>query len=153
MAENSDSVSVRALLDTIEDNIRRTGHVLDVTTLEPDIRVTIREMAVQRAIVNLVMNGFHYGKKVSLSAEIATARSGDRPMLRLLIDDDGPGIAPEKREEAFKPFSRLDESRNQNIKGVGLGLAIARDIVRGHGGELSLDTSPMGGLRAVISLP
>ncbi len=153
MAEDSDSVSVNALLETIETNIRRVGHKLDVTPPEPDVRVTIRELSVQRAIVNLVMNGFHYGKTVKVSTEVIDRPRGEKSMLHLMIDDDGPGIAPEKREEAFKPFSRLDESRNQNIKGVGLGLAIARDIVRGHGGDLTLETSPMGGLRAVISLP
>jgi two-component system osmolarity sensor histidine kinase EnvZ len=71
----------------------------------------------------------------------------------ILIDDDGPGIAPEDREEAFKPFSRLDDSRNANRTGVGLGLAIARDTVRGHGGEVRLEDSPLGGLRARVSLP
>src|SRR5665213_3620798 len=73
--------------------------------------------------------------------------------VEIVIDDDGPGIAPARSEGAFKPFSRLDEARNQNEKGVGLGLAIARDVVRGLGGEVSLDRSPLGGLRAVLRLP
>ncbi|HTN42156.1 MAG TPA: ATP-binding protein, partial [Asticcacaulis sp.] len=148
MAENTDSVSVRALMDTVTDSVARAGHKLQTERLAEDLRVNIREMAVQRALTNLVMNGFHYGKHVHFHAEVTPGEK-----LRLIIDDDGPGIAPERREEAFKPFSRLDESRNQNIKGVGLGLAIARDIVRSHGGELMLDTSPQGGLRAVVSLP
>ncbi|WP_170828235.1 ATP-binding protein [Asticcacaulis taihuensis] len=148
MAENTDSVSVRALMDAVTDSVARAGHRLQTERLAEDLRVNIREMAVQRALTNLVMNGFHYGKHVRFHAEVTPGEK-----LFLIIDDDGPGIAPEKREEAFKPFSRLDESRNQNIKGVGLGLAIARDIVRSHGGELTLDTSPQGGLRAVISLP
>nr|WP_303829215.1 ATP-binding protein [Asticcacaulis taihuensis] len=148
MAENTDSVSVRALMDAVTDSVARAGHRLQTERLAEDLRVNIREMAVQRALTNLVMNGFHYGKHVRFHAELTPGEK-----LRLIIDDDGPGIAPEKREEAFKPFSRLDESRNQNIKGVGLGLAIARDIARSHGGELTLDTSPQGGLRAVISLP
>ena len=148
MAENTDNVSVRVLMDTVTDSIARAGHKLQTERLSEDLRVNIREMAVQRALTNLIMNGFHYGKHVLFHAEVTPGEK-----LLLIIDDDGPGIAPEKREEAFKPFSRLDESRNQNIKGVGLGLAIARDIVRSHGGELTLDTSPQGGLRAVISLP
>lgn len=151
MAENTDSVSVRALMDTITDNVKRTGHRLQTERLEHDLRINIREMAIQRAITNLVMNGFHYGKHVAFRAELS--EDDGRQMLHFLIDDDGPGIAPERREEAFKPFNRLDDSRNQNIQGVGLGLAIARDIVRGHGGDLLLDTSPMGGLRALISIP
>jgi len=148
MAENIDNVSVRALMDTVTNSVARAGHKLQTERLAEDLRVNIRELAVQRALTNLVMNGFHYGKHVRFHAEII---AGER--LLLIIDDDGPGIVPEKREEAFKPFSRLDDSRNQNIKGVGLGLAIARDIVRSHGGDLTLDTSPQGGLRAVISLP
>jgi two-component system osmolarity sensor histidine kinase EnvZ len=148
MAENIDNVSVRALMDTVTDSVARAGHKLQTERLAEDLRVNIRELAVQRALTNLVMNGFHYGKHVRFHAEVV---AGEK--LLLIIDDDGPGIAPEKREEAFKPFSRLDDSRNQNIKGVGLGLAIARDIVRSHGGDLTLDISPQGGLRAAISLP
>ena len=70
----------------------------------------------------------------------------------LAVDDDGLGIAPDKYEEAFRPFSRLDASRNQNVKGVGLGLAIARDVARSHGGEIELARSPLGGLRASMRL-
>ena len=74
-------------------------------------------------------------------------------MVEILIDDDGPGIPQSDREHAFIPFNRLDESRNQNLKGVGLGLAIARDVARAHGGEVVLEDSPLGGLRAVVRLP
>jgi two-component system osmolarity sensor histidine kinase EnvZ len=73
--------------------------------------------------------------------------------VEILVDDDGPGIPAERYEEAFKPFSRLDEARNQNEKGVGLGLAIARDMARGLGGDVTLARSPLGGLRAVVRLP
>ena len=150
MAEDAEAMSATALLSSVAANIERSGHVLLVETLSEDVTVRIRQLSIERALTNLIMNGFHYGKAVTLSAQVTT---GTPRMLHLTIDDDGPGIAPEKREDAFKPFSRLDDSRNQNIKGVGLGLAIARDIVRGHGGDLTLDESPMGGLRAVISLP
>ncbi len=152
MAEGIEAVSVTTMMQTVDANIERTGHKLNVDYLPQDITVRIRPLSIERALNNLIMNGFHYGKAVTFGAHVDEDDDGDR-MLRLMIDDDGPGIAANKREEAFKPFSRLDESRNQNIKGVGLGLAIARDIVRGHGGDLTLDDSPSGGLRAIISLP
>ena len=71
----------------------------------------------------------------------------------IVIDDEGPGIPSEKREEVFKPFNRLDPSRNTKTGGVGLGLTIARDIALAHGGAISLETSPKGGLRVIIRLP
>ena len=74
-------------------------------------------------------------------------------MLQILVDDDGPGIPPEMREEVFRPFFRLDESRNMETGGTGLGLSIAQDIVSGHGGEIRLEDSPLGGLRVVVRIP
>ncbi len=150
MAEDAATVSATALMESVAASIERSGHKPAVDYLADDVTVRIRQLSIERALTNLIMNGFHYGKAVTLGASVV---EGDTRMLMLTIDDDGPGIAPARREDAFKPFSRLDESRNQNIKGVGLGLAIARDIVRGHGGDLTLDDSPMGGLRAVITLP
>jgi two-component system osmolarity sensor histidine kinase EnvZ len=69
------------------------------------------------------------------------------------VDDDGPGIPPAKREDVFRPFLRLDEARNQDHAGAGLGLAIARDIARSHGGNITLEDSPLGGLRASVRVP
>ena len=94
------------------------------------------------------MNAAAYGERVTVSAR--TRASGG---VEIAVDDDGPGIPAEQYEDAFKAFARLDESRNQNTKGVGLGLAIARDVARGHGGDIVLDRSPLGGLRAVVRLP
>jgi two-component system osmolarity sensor histidine kinase EnvZ len=73
--------------------------------------------------------------------------------LLITVDDDGPGIPPAARQEVFRPFRRLDNSRNLDLGGVGLGLTIARDAVRSHGGELTLEDAPLGGLRASIRLP
>ena len=73
--------------------------------------------------------------------------------VEITIDDDGPGIPPHAREDVFKPFCRLDDSRNVATGGVGLGLTIARDFVRSHGGDVNLATSPPGGLRVVVRLP
>ena len=69
------------------------------------------------------------------------------------MDDDGPGVPKDSREEVFKPFFRLDGSRNEETGGTGLGLTIARDILRSHGGDLTLGDSPLGGLRAVLRVP
>ena len=108
----------------------------------------MRPNAVKRALSNLVMNAAAHGAHVDVAA-----RDDGAGGLEIWVDDDGPGIAPERYEEAFRPFSRLDAARNLNVKGVGLGLAIARDVARGHGGDVALDRSPLGGLRAVMRLP
>ena len=73
--------------------------------------------------------------------------------LTVTVDDDGPGIPPELRADAFRPFVRLDNARNLDETGTGLGLAIALDIARAHGGDLSLEDSPLGGLRALVRIP
>jgi two-component system osmolarity sensor histidine kinase EnvZ len=114
---------------------------------EPGLALYGRESVIRRAVTNLVQNGLAYGETV----EMKVRRKGDR--IEVIVDDDGPGIPAAQREDAFKPFNRLDPARNANRKGVGLGLAIARDAARGHGGEVSLADSPQGGLRAVLSLP
>ena len=74
-------------------------------------------------------------------------------MVEIHVDDDGPGIPLERREEAFRAFTRLEPSRNPKTGGIGLGLTIARDIVRGMGGDIALDASPLGGLRASVRIP
>jgi two-component system osmolarity sensor histidine kinase EnvZ len=73
--------------------------------------------------------------------------------ITVCVDDNGPGIPEDQYEEAFRPFSRLDETRSRNQKGVGLGLAIARDVARSHGGDILLSRSPLGGLRAALRVP
>jgi two-component system osmolarity sensor histidine kinase EnvZ len=108
----------------------------------------VRPNAFKRALSNLVMNAAAHGERVRVAARVLPSGG-----LEITVDDDGPGIPPDRYEEAFRPFSRLDESRNQNLKGVGLGLAIARDVARGHGGDVVLERSALGGLRAVVRLP
>jgi two-component system osmolarity sensor histidine kinase EnvZ len=114
---------------------------------ERDLQLTARPMAVKRALTNLIDNALRYATRV----EISVARAGE--MLVFAVEDDGPGIPPEHRETVFKPFFRLESSRNPATGGTGLGLAIARDIARSHGGDITLAESKRGGLRAVMRLP
>ena len=111
------------------------------------ITLSAKRLALRRCLTNLIDNALKHGKRV----EVTLGR--DERFVNLCVDDDGPGIPPERREEAFRPFHRLDEGRNLQVGGVGLGLAIARDIVRAHGGDVVLETSALGGLRAVVKLP
>lgn len=106
--------------------------------------VQLRPLAIARALENLIGNALRYGKRSEVSVSVS-----DR-MVRFRVEDDGPGIAPEDRDEALKPFSRLEPARNQNrVTGTGLGLSIAADIARAHGGTLRLGTSDsLGGLQA-----
>ena len=141
------SVSVPEMLRRAAEDVRRAG--AEVTVETPDeLDAQVRPLAFRRALSNLAGNAASHGEHVRLSA---------RPLpsggLEIAVEDDGPGIPEDMHEEAFRPFSRLDASRNQNRKGVGLGLAVARDVARGHGGDITLDRSDMGGLKALIRLP
>lgn len=107
----------------------------------------IRRNAFKRAIMNLVSNAARFGKRISITA--VTSRRN----LVVTVEDDGPGIPPKLRETVFRPFYSLDKARNQNVKSTGLGLAITRDIIRAHGGEIHLGESRMGGLKATIRIP
>jgi two-component system osmolarity sensor histidine kinase EnvZ len=114
----------------------------------PDsITLPVKRNALKRCATNLIDNALKHGAHV----DVTLARSGH--FVEIVVDDDGPGIPEDRREEAFRPFHRLDQGRNLQTGGVGLGLAIARDIARAHGGDLTLATSTMGGLRAAIRLP
>ena len=138
---------VAALLTEVARAAARAGAEVEVDAPFPLI-APVRPLALRRALTNLVMNASAHARRVVLAAR-RTPFGG----IEVEVDDDGPGIPPDRYEEAFRPFNRLDASRNQNTKGVGLGLAIARDVARAHGGELTLGPSPLGGLRATVRLP
>jgi two-component system osmolarity sensor histidine kinase EnvZ len=145
--ESGESVDIRRLIEEVSEGAMRAGAQV-VVEAAPGLAASVRPNALKRALANLVMNAAVHGERVEILAR-ATPAGG----VEIIVDDDGPGIAPDRFEEAFTPFGRLDEARNQNEKGVGLGLAIARDVARGHGGEVTLDRSPLGGLRAVLRIP
>lgn len=109
--------------------------------------VPLRQDAFRRCVTNLLENAARFATMIAVSAR----KAGN--VIEVLIDDNGPGIPAEKREEAFKPFSRLESSRNPRTGGVGLGLTIARDVMHSHGGEITLAASPQGGLRVRLRLP
>ncbi|HEY5347249.1 MAG TPA: ATP-binding protein, partial [Rhizomicrobium sp.] len=124
----------------------RPGDCLTVTAPEA-IALPVKRNALRRCLTNLIDNALKHGKQVAV-----TVRRDDHHA-EIIVEDDGPGIAPERREEAFRPFHRLDEGRNLQTGGTGLGLAIARDIARAHGGDIILGESKLGGLKATIRLP
>ena len=115
--------------------------------LEEDKKINIRVNSIKRCLINLIDNGLAYGKKVDILTK-KTMQS-----IIIIIDDDGPGIPENEHQNVMKPFYRIDKSRSQNKSGVGLGLSIANDIIRSHGGSISLEKSPLNGLRARVSLP
>ncbi len=144
--EVSEPVDMPALLQQLAERARRAGNRVTVA-FQGEEKIQVRPLAFRRCLDNLIGNAGKFGDRI----EIAANHQDD--WLTIAIDDDGPGIAESEREAVFKPFYRLDAARNVDAGGTGLGLAIARDIARSHGGDIALDTSPFGGLRAVIAIP
>ncbi len=138
--EQAEPVNLSAVLEEVAAGARRSG--AEVAVDAPDsLTLSLRANAVRRAITNLVDNARRHAHRVALAA-LPQGR-----MVFVTVDDDGPGIPPERRESVFRPFE------SGAAGGTGLGLTIARDIVRAHGGEIVLEDSPLGGLRARIRLP
>jgi two-component system osmolarity sensor histidine kinase EnvZ len=145
--EAVERVGLQPLIESVASGTRRAGAAVEVSADE-GLMASVRPNALRRALSNLIMNAAAHGERVRVSA-----RARPSGGVEVAVDDDGPGLDPSLYEEAFRPFNRLDPSRNQNVKGVGLGLAIARDVARGHGGDVTLEKSDLGGLRAVVRLP
>jgi two-component system osmolarity sensor histidine kinase EnvZ len=139
-AEQAEPVDLSAMLQEIASGARRAGATIQVDTPEP-LTLALRQHAMRRAITNLVDNARRHAGKIA----IMTQNAG-RSVL-ILVEDDGPGIPPDRRESVFRPFESSASG------GTGLGLTIARDIVRAHGGDITLEDSQMGGLRARVRLP
>ncbi len=135
-----------ALLGEVVSDVRRQGGEI---RFEPNgaLSALIRPNAFKRCITNLVENARRHAATVAITA----TRHADS--IEIVVEDDGPGIPAAEREAVFRPFHRLEQSRNRATGGSGLGLTIARDVARGHGGDLTLSDAPAGGLRAVVRLP
>jgi two-component system osmolarity sensor histidine kinase EnvZ len=137
---------ISLLLEDIAAAVRREGASLSLA-VPPEYVMPVRPNALRRCLGNLIGNACRHSSHVWLTG-IAIADGID-----ILVDDDGPGIRVSDRDRAFRAFVRLDPSRNPSTGGVGLGLTIARDVARSHGGEITLENSPQGGLRARVHLP
>jgi len=144
--EDSRLIDFAALVESLCDDLSDTGK--DVTFSGPGKTPYLcRVVSFKRALSNLIENAVIYGQR----ARVTLAE--DREALRITIDDDGPGIAAADMERVFEPFVRLETSRSRETGGVGLGMAIARSIVRRHGGDIALENRPERGLRVTVRLP
>jgi two-component system osmolarity sensor histidine kinase EnvZ len=144
--EPSAQVDMAEFLDQLRADLERQGHKATVAFHGLPV-VAVRPAAFKRCLGNLVSNAARFAKSIAISGH------RDHRYLTITVDDDGSGIPADKREDVFKPFLRLDDARNQDEGNSGLGLSIARDIARTHGGDITLSDSPMGGLRATVRVP
>jgi two-component system, OmpR family, osmolarity sensor histidine kinase EnvZ len=144
--EPSAPTDMADFLEELKTDAERHGHRTTVQFHGYPV-ATVRPDAFKRCLGNLVSNAARF------AAAIAITGHRDHRYMTITVDDDGPGIPPNRRDDVFKPFLRLDDARNQDEAGSGLGLAIARDIARSHGGDVMLGDSPMGGLRASVRIP
>ncbi|MGE4373100.1 MAG: ATP-binding protein [Xanthobacter sp.] len=144
--EQTALVDMAQVVEELRENAERDGAIATGSFMGPPL-VEVKGEQIKRCIANLVNNAVRHAKRV----EISGAR--DARWLIVHVDDDGPGIPEDKRDDVFRPFLRLDDARNQDKGGSGLGLSIARDIARIHGGDVTLAESPLGGLRATVRVP
>ncbi|WP_419903801.1 ATP-binding protein [Kiloniella sp.] len=148
--EETASCDISSLLGDLVHQLGINNNPIDLH-IEENIEISLRKENFKRAITNLVTNAQRYGDHVMICAKIRSAQLGR--LLEITVDDDGPGIPEESRIDVLKPFFRLEQSRNQATGGIGLGLSIANDVISNHGGDLSLEEAPGGGLRARVTLP
>jgi two-component system osmolarity sensor histidine kinase EnvZ len=147
-SERPETGDVAVILEDITAAFQASsGRKIMFVASERPLPAMIRRNAFKRSVSNLVSNATRFGKRILITAK------KNRRNLIITVEDDGPGVPAEARETVFRPFHSLDNARNQNVKSTGLGLAIARDIIRAHGGEIHLGESQMGGLKATIRMP
>jgi two-component system osmolarity sensor histidine kinase EnvZ len=145
-AEKPVETDISLLIEEIAAAMRREGTPLSVAA-GAELVIAVKPNALRRCLTNLIANARRHGSHVWLTG-VPVADGID-----IFVDDDGPGIPAADRGRVFRAFVRLDASRNLSTGGVGLGLTIARDVARSHGGDVRLETSPHGGLRARVHLP
>ncbi|VAW11926.1 Sensor histidine kinase [hydrothermal vent metagenome] len=146
-SEPQATVDLRSLLGRVCDDIKDAGGDVELAEIERWVLIDCRPIALRRALGNLIENAVKYGEAARVSVRLEAGR------VLILIDDRGPGIPRDRREGVFQPFHRLEDSRNRETGGTGLGLAVARTIVCAHGGDITLNNRPEGGLRAQLRLP
>ncbi len=145
--QKNEETEIASLNEIIKKIVEKyDGKEINVN-LEENLKISMRLNSFKRCLINLIDNGLSYGKKIEIFAKKTVNN------IIILIDDNGPGIPEKEYQNVMKPFYRIDKSRGQNKSGVGLGLSIANDIIRSHGGNISLEKSPLNGLRVKISLP
>jgi two-component system osmolarity sensor histidine kinase EnvZ len=138
--------AVAAAIEAIERDRPDSEARIDDSDV-PDLDVKVKPKAFRRLLTNIISNAVRYGTRVKISGEVSEGR------LWVHVDDNGPGIPHDQRENAFRPFVRLDNARNLDETGTGLGLAIALDIAHAHGGDIVLEDSRLGGLRVAVKIP
>ncbi|WP_032112102.1 ATP-binding protein [Candidatus Paracaedibacter symbiosus] len=144
--EATQLVELKSFLEDIIDDLSHLKIKIHLSSPEA-IKINLRKLSFNRCLTNLLLNSDRYGTEASVAVELQ-----DKNIL-IYVDDNGPGISDKEIANVFKPFYRVDESRNAETGGVGLGLSIARDVILSHGGALTLGKSPSGGLRVVIKIP
>ena len=142
--EETTNQDIAELLKEITERYK-TDKIELLTADKPLLFMRVNSM--KRALKNIIDNALKYAKNLRITMVIEAG------FVNICFDDDGKGIPPEKREDVFKPFFRLDQSRNTQTGGVGLGLSIVRDIINSHGGMVLLEDSALGGLRVTVKLP
>ncbi|KAB0679906.1 ATP-binding protein [Aureimonas leprariae] len=144
--EDVGELDLEQMMQRLQSDADRKGKSVE-TDVDGDPLITVRPDSFTRLVTNLVANAVRHANRISVRAR------HEGRWLTVAVEDDGPGIPAEKRDEVFKPFVRLDTARNIDAGGTGLGLSIARDIARSHGGDILLSDSSMGGLRALVRIP
>jgi two-component system osmolarity sensor histidine kinase EnvZ len=146
--EGAKSTRIKDFLERIISYYKKLGREIDYKfDLTSEFTMEVKRSNLQRAVRNLIDNAFNHATKVNMTAEITGGR------FRIMVDDNGSGIPKSERQNIFKPFYRIDNSRNLDKTGAGLGLSIVMDVVKSHGGRVEAEDSPMGGLRIIINLP